>query len=67
MWKYLLCGFLFFMGALEILLALNKPMRDEILKNSPVQPTRATPIVLLLAGLSAFVIALGILFYDRFL
>jgi len=67
MWRYLLVGFLFFMGAIEILLALNKPMRDEILKNSPIQSTRATPRFLLLAGVSAFVIALVLLFYNRFL
>ena len=65
MWKYILCAFLFFIGALEILLALNKPMRDEILKNSPVPSTQATPVFLLLAGASAFIMALGLLFYHR--
>jgi hypothetical protein len=65
MWRYLLVAFLFFIGAIEILLALNKSMRDEILKNSPVQSTRTTPVFLLLAGASAFVMALGLLFYHR--
>ena len=65
MWRYLLIAFLFFIGAIELLLALNKPMRDEILKNSPVQSTRATPTFLLLAGASAFLMALGLLFYHR--
>ncbi len=65
MWRYLLIAFLFFMGAIEILLALNKRMRDEILKNSPIQSTRATPTFLLLAGASAFLMGLGLLFYQR--
>jgi hypothetical protein len=54
------------MGVIEILLALNKPIRDEILKNSPIQKMRAAPAYLFLAGLSAFVMALGIIFYTRF-
>lgn len=67
MWKYLLAAFLILMGVIEILLALNKPLRDEIMKNSPLQSTRATPLFLSLAGVSAFVMALVLLFYDRFL
>ena len=67
MWKYILAGFLILMGVIEILLALNKPMRDEILKNSPVPSTRVRPLFLLLAGVSAFGMALVLLFYNRFL
>jgi hypothetical protein len=66
MWRYVLAAFLFLMGTIEILLALNKPMRDEIMKNSPVPLTSGAPLYLFFAGLSAFVIALGILFYNRF-
>ena len=67
MWRY--CGATFFIliGALEIILALNKRMRDEIMKNSPVPATRAMPWALLFAALSAFAIALGLLFYNRFI
>jgi len=70
MWRY--CGATFFIliGALEIILALNKRMRDEIMKNSPVRPTtspRALPVTLFFAALSAFAIALGILFFNRFI
>ena len=65
MWRYVLAAFLILIGVIEIGLALNKPMRDEIMKNSPVQSTRATPTFLLLAGASAFVMALALLFYDR--
>ncbi|MGI9067568.1 MAG: hypothetical protein ACR2HX_14350 [Pyrinomonadaceae bacterium] len=66
MWRYLLAGFLIVMGLIEILLALNKRMRDELIKNSPVQSALGSPVYLLLAGVSALVIALGLLFYDRF-
>ena len=65
MWRYIAAAFLLLMGVIEIGLALNKPMRDEIMKNSPIQSTRATPTFLLLAGASAFVMALALLFYDR--
>jgi hypothetical protein len=67
MWRY--CGAAFFLviGALELILALNKRMRDEIMKNSPVPATRAMPWALFFAALSAFAIALGLLFYNRFI
>lgn len=65
MWKYILAAFLIVMGAIEILLALNQPLRDEIMKNSPIKSTGANSRFLLLAGLSAFVMALLLLFYDR--
>jgi hypothetical protein len=62
MWRYFLAGFLFFIGALEILIALNKRVRDEILRNSLV-PIQVSPLFLGLAGLSAFAIAAWLLFY----
>ena len=65
MWKYFAAGFLFLIGALEIFLALNGRMREELMKNSPVQSKRTSPVFFLLAGLSAFVMALAILFYNR--
>ena len=65
MWRYILIAFLFLIGAIEILLALNKSLRDEIMKNSPVPTTGLNPVFLLLAGASAFVMALGLLFYHR--
>jgi hypothetical protein len=66
MWRYLLAGFLIVIGLIEILLVLNKRMRDELIKNSPVQSVLSSPVYLLLAGVSALVIALALLFYDRF-
>ncbi len=65
MWKIILATFLILMGAIEILLVLNKPLREEIMKNSPIQSTSSTPIFLVLAGISAFVMAFLLLFYDR--
>ncbi|MDQ2976983.1 MAG: hypothetical protein M3R69_16425 [Acidobacteriota bacterium] len=66
MWRYVLAAFLFLMGAIEMLLALNQPMRNEIMKNSPVPLSSAAPYYLFFAGLSAFVMALGLLLYNRF-
>jgi hypothetical protein len=65
MWRYILIAFLFVIGTIEILLALNKSLREEIMKNSPVQSAGPTPVFLLLAGASAFAMALGLLFYHR--
>jgi len=67
MWRYCGAAFFFFIGALELILALNKRMRDEIMKNSLVQPKRSMSLTLFLAALSAFAIALGLLFYNRFI
>jgi hypothetical protein len=66
MWKYIAATLLFIVGGLEILLALNKRMRDEIMKNSPIPLSSAAPYYLFFAGLSAFVMALGLIFYTRF-
>lgn len=65
MWKYLLVAFLVFIGAIEILLALNASLREEIMKNSPIKSSRTSSGFMLLAGISAFIMALGLLFYDR--
>ena len=65
MWKYFLAGFLFLIGALEIMLALTGRLREEIMKNSPVPTKRTSPLFFILAGLSAFAMAFAILFYNR--
>ncbi|HLN99335.1 MAG TPA: hypothetical protein VK208_12820 [Pyrinomonadaceae bacterium] len=67
MWRYIAATLLFLIGALEIILSLNGRLRDEIMKNSPVPFSSAAPYYLFFAGLSAFVVALGILIYSRFL
>ena len=66
MWKYIAAAFLFLIGAIEILLALNGRLRDEIMKNSPIPLTSAAPFYLFFAGISAFAMALGLLLYSRF-
>ena len=66
MWRYIAAAVLLVLGAIEILLALNKPMRDEIMKNSPIPLSSAAPYYLFFAGISAFVMALGLLLYNRF-
>jgi hypothetical protein len=66
MWRYIAATLLLVVGAIEILLALNGRLRDEIMKNSPIPLTSAAPFYLFFAGISAFVMALGILFYNRF-
>jgi hypothetical protein len=65
MWRYIAAAFLFLIGALEILLALNGRLREEIMKNSAIPLGSGAPLYLFLAGLSAFAMALGILFYSR--
>ena len=65
MWRYCGASFFLFIGALELILALNKRIRDELLKSSPL-PVRIMPLPLVLAALSAFAIALVLLFYNRF-
>ena len=66
MWKYIVAALLFFVGALEILLAVNGRLRAEIMKNSPVPFPSSAPYYLLFAGISAFAMALGILLYSQF-
>ena len=66
MWRYIAAALLFLIGALEILLAVNGRLREEIMKNSPVPLTSAVPFYLFFAGISAFALALGILLYSRF-
>jgi hypothetical protein len=66
MWRYIFATLLFAVGAIEILLALNERLRDEIMKNSPVPLPSKAPVYFFLAGLSAFVMALGLLLYNRF-
>ena len=67
MWKYIAASLFFMIGIGEIVLALNGRIREIVVKNSPVRSKRAEPFFLLVAGLSALAMGLGILFYDLFL
>ena len=66
MWRYVLAGLLLLIGSIEILLALNKSLRDELVKNSPVQSALGSPRYLLLAGVSALIVAIALVSYSLF-
>ncbi len=65
MWRYFIAGFLILIGAFEIVLALNARLREEVMKNSPLPLSSNAPWFLFVAGLSAFGIAVGLLFFNR--
>ena len=67
MWKYILASILLVFGIVEIVLALNTRLRDELMKTSPVRLKQAERSAFLLAGISALVMAIGILFFGYFL
>jgi hypothetical protein len=67
MWKYIFASILFFIGIVEIVLALHGGLREALMQSSPVRSKRAEPHALLLAGISALVMGIGILFYGLFL
>jgi hypothetical protein len=64
MWKYILASTFFVIGIFEIVLALNARLRDALMKTSPVRVKGAESSAFLLAGISALVMGLGILFYG---
>jgi len=65
MWRYCGASIFIFIGVLELVLAINKRVRDELMKNSPVKLSRGVSVTFLLAALSAFGFAAAILFYNR--
>jgi len=67
MWKYILASTLFVIGIFEIGLALHKGLREAVMQASPVRSKFGESPVLLLAGISALVTGIGILFYGLFL
>ena len=64
MWKYILAFFFSVIGIVEIVLALNAGLREAVMKTSPVRFKQAESSAFLLAGISALVIGIGILFYG---
>ena len=66
MWKVIVASFLLLIGIVEIILALNGRLREAVMQNSLVRSKRAEPLVLFLVGLSAVVMALGILVYGYY-
>ncbi len=67
MWKYILAFTLLVIGIVEIVLALNAGLREALMKTSPVRLKQAESSAFLLAGISALVMGIGILFYGLLL
>ena len=66
MWKYIVAAAFLVIGILELLLALNGDLRKALMQTSPVRLKQAESPMFLLAGISALVMGLGILFYGLF-
>ena len=66
MWKYILASILSVIGIIEIVLALHPRLREAVMQTSPVRLKHAESPVFLLAGISALVMGIGIVFYGLF-
>jgi hypothetical protein len=66
MWKYILASILLVFGIVEIVLALHRGLREALMQTSPVRLKQAESSAFLLAGISALVMGIGILFYGLF-
>ena len=66
MWKYILAVTLLVIGILEIVLALHRGLREALMQTSPLRLKQAESSAFLLAGISALVMGIGILFYGLF-
>jgi len=66
MWKYILAATLLIIGIVEIVLALRGDLREALMQTSPLRLKQAESSAFLLAGISALVIGIGILFYGLF-
>ena len=64
MWKYILASTLLVFGIVEIVLALHRGLREALMQTSPIRSKHAESSVFLFAGISALVMAIGILFYG---
>lgn len=66
MWKYILAATLSVIGIIEIVLALHGGLREALMQTMPVRYKQAESSAFLLAGISALVMAIGILFFGSF-
>jgi len=66
MWRYILASILTIIGILEIIVALHKGLRDALMQTIPVRYKQAESSAFLLAGISALVMAIGLLFFGSF-
>ena len=64
MWKYILAFTFLLIGIVEIVLALSSDLREALMKTSPVRFKQGESSAFLLAGISALVMGLGILFFG---
>ena len=67
MWKTLLASALLVIGVFEIVLALHRGLREAVMQTSPLRVKGTESTMFLLAGISALVTGLGILFYGYFM
>ena len=65
-WKYILASLLLVIGILEIVLALHGGLREALMQTSPLRLKQAESSAFLLAGISALVMGIAILFYGLF-
>ena len=66
MWKYILAATLLVIGTFEVLLALHPRLREAVMQTSPVRVKQTESAMFLIAGISALVVGIGILFYGLF-
>ena len=64
MWKYIFASTLLVIGILEIILAFHRDLREALMQTSPLRLKQAESSAFLLAGISALVMGIGILFYG---
>jgi hypothetical protein len=67
MWRYILAITLSVFGIVEIVLGLSATLREAVMKTSPVRFRQSESPMFLLAGISALVMGLGILFFGLLL
>ena len=64
--KIFFASILLVIGIVEIILALHGGLREALMQTSPVRLKQAESSAFLLAGISALVMGIGILFYGLF-
>jgi hypothetical protein len=64
MWKYIFAATLLVIGIFEIILAFHGGLREALMKTSPLRLKQAESSAFLLAGISALVMGIGILFFG---
>ena len=64
MWKYILASALLVIGIVELILAFHGGLREALMQTSPVRLKEAESSAFLLAGISALVMGIGLLFFG---